>query len=302
MTRLTARNKKGFAYYPQCFQEPCCGSGCQKDRCEFSERACETLAAYEETGLTPDQIRQMDKLYVEKCQEVNELKKRIDWIGSKQGWIPAGTKPEKIGGYICTLSGELCGQEEPFVGMNWYANGLWDDDDSVIAWMPAPEPYVVKDDHTTKNDMEIKIHLHADIEMPQKIEGGDWIDLRAAEDVFIPAGEYRLISLGVSMELPQGYEAHVVPRSSTFKNFGIISTNHMGVIDNSYYGDNDIWHFPAYCCESRCVVNGKSGTKIHKNDRICQFRIIKKQPEIEFVLVDKLENEDRGGIGSTGIR
>ena len=152
--------------------------------------------------------------------------------------------------------------------------------------------------------MEIKIKYHADIK-PLEYIGGDksnWIDLRVAEDVFIPVGEYRLISLGVSMELPEGYEAHIVPRSSTFKNYGIIQTNHMGVIDHSYKGDGDIWHFPAYCLEGKDIVDGRTGTLIHKNDRICQFRIMQCQPDFEFVEVDWLGNNDRGSIGSTGKR
>ena len=141
--------------------------------------------------------------------------------------------------------------------------------------------------------MKIKIKYHTDIE-PLTYIGGDksnWIDLRAAEDVFIPLGEYRLISLGVSMELPEGYEAHMVPRSSTFKNYGIIQTNHMGVIDESYCGDNDQWFFPAYALRD---------TVIHVNDRICQFRIMEHQPTIEFEEAPRLGHEDRGGHGSTG--
>ena len=105
-------------------------------------------------------------------------------------------------------------------------------------------------------------------------------------------GDFRLISLGVSMKLPPGYEAHIVPRSSTFKNFGVTQTNHMGVVDNSFSGTNDIWMFPA---------KAERDTVIHENDRICQFRIIKKMPHIYFIEVDKLDNEDRGGFGSTGI-
>lgn len=152
--------------------------------------------------------------------------------------------------------------------------------------------------------MKIKIKYHTDIE-PLEYIGGDksnWIDMRAAEDVFIPVREYRLISLGVSMELPEGYEAHVVPRSSTFKNYGIIMTNSAGIIDGSFKGDSDIWRFPAYCLEGRDIIDGCMGTLIHKNDRICQFRIMERQPAFEFVTVDNLENADRGGIGSTGVR
>lgn len=149
---------------------------------------------------------------------------------------------------------------------------------------------------------QIKIKYHADITPLEYIGGNksNWIDLRAAEDVFIPIGEYRLISLGVSMELPENCEAHIVPRSSTFKNYGIIQTNHMGVIDREYRGNNDIWHFPAYCLVGKDIVDGRKGTLIRKNDRICQFRIVKNQPEIEFVEVEMLKNADRGGIGSTG--
>lgn len=142
-----------------------------------------------------------------------------------------------------------------------------------------------------KDTEHIKIKYHADITPIEMKEGGDWIDLRAAEDVSFKAGEFKLISLGVSMQLPEGYEAHVVPRSSTYKNFGIIQTNHVGIIDNSYCGDNDIWKYPAYALRN---------TKIKKDDRICQFRIVKKQPAIVFETVEKLGNKDRGGIGSTG--
>ncbi len=124
-----------------------------------------------------------------------------------------------------------------------------------------------------------------------KIVQGDWIDLRAAETVELKKDEFKLIPLGVAMELPAGYEGHVVPRSSTFKHFGIIQTNSMGIIDESYKGDGDQWFFPAYALRD---------TKIEKNERICQFRIMKKMPELQFVEVDKLDNQDRGGHGSTG--
>ena len=157
---------------------------------------------------------------------------------------------------------------------------------------------------TEELKMLIKIKYHTDIE-PLTYIGGDksnWIDLRAAEDVFIPVGEYRLISLGVSMELPEGYEAHIVPRSSTFKTWGIIQTNSVGIIDESYKGDSDIWRFPAYCMEGKDIIDGRVGTVIRKNDRICQFRIVKRQPDFEFVKVDMLGNDNRGGIGSTGVR
>ncbi len=119
----------------------------------------------------------------------------------------------------------------------------------------------------------------------------DWIDLRAAEDIDLKQGEWKLVPLGVAMELPKGYEAHVVPRSSTFKNFGIIQTNHQGVIDCSYCGDNDQWYMP---------VLAMRDTHISVNDRICQFRIMENQPKLVFEQVDSLSAPDRGGIGSTG--
>ena len=140
--------------------------------------------------------------------------------------------------------------------------------------------------------MKIKIkYFDKEIDKIQKIDVGDWIDLRVAEDVYMEAGQYKLIKLGIGMKLPEGYEAHVVPRSSTCKNFGVLQTNSMGVIDNSYSGDNDQWMFPAYTIRE---------TVIHKNDRICQFRIMKKQPEIEFEEVEHLDEVSRGGFGSTG--
>ena len=158
--------------------------------------------------------------------------------------------------------------------------------------------------------MKIKIKYHDGVEPIEKISVGDWIDLRAAEDVFIPINQFKLISLGVSMKLPDGYEAHLAPRSSTFKKWGIIQTNHVGVIDNSYSGTNDIWKFPAYCLASRTPKvmmdheSGKQtltlGTKIKKGDRICQFRVVSKQPNIEFEVVETLDDKDRGGFGSTG--
>ena len=139
----------------------------------------------------------------------------------------------------------------------------------------------------------IKIkYFDNEIDKIKKIEKGDWVDLRAAETVELKAGEFKLIKLGIGMILPEGYEAHVVPRSSTFKNFGIIQTNHCGIIDESYCGDNDQWRFPAYALRD---------TVINKNDRICQFRIIKKQPEISVGAVEHLANKDRGGFGSTGV-
>lgn len=141
--------------------------------------------------------------------------------------------------------------------------------------------------------MDIKIKYFSDeIEKLRYIDGkSDWIDLRAAKEVTLNKGDFALIPLGVAMQLPKGYEAHVVPRSSTFKNFGVIQTNHMGVIDYTYSGDNDQWFWP--CLAIRDTV-------IHVNDRICQFRIMENQPAINFQEVSMLEGPDRGGFGSTG--
>ena len=135
------------------------------------------------------------------------------------------------------------------------------------------------------------IYHNKNLEKIKKIEKGNWIDLRAAETVEMKAGENKLISLGISMRLPDGYEAHVVPRSSTFKNFGITQTNSCGIIDNSYSGTNDVWKFPALAHRD---------TIIHEGDRICQFRIIEIQPELHFNEVNELDSIDRGGFGSTG--
>ena len=140
----------------------------------------------------------------------------------------------------------------------------------------------------------IKIKYFADdMERLEYIDGkSDWIDLRAMEDVEFKAGDFKLVRLGVAMQLPDGYEAHVVPRSSTFKNYGLIQTNSCGIIDGSYCGDDDMWMWPAYA--TRDVV-------VHKNDRICQFRIFENQPRIVFEETDILSGENRGGFGSTGL-
>ncbi|MCI8377312.1 MAG: dUTP diphosphatase [Lachnospiraceae bacterium] len=140
---------------------------------------------------------------------------------------------------------------------------------------------------------QIKIKYFSDeMERLDYIDGkSDWIDLRASEEVELKKGEFKLIPLGVAMELPKGYEAHILPRSSTFKNFGIIQTNHCGIVDGSYCGDNDMWRMPALAVRD---------TVIHVNDRICQFRIVENQPEIHFEEVEHLTGTDRGGFGTTG--
>lgn len=192
-----------------------------------------------------------------------------------------GTDSYATNGY---LVGTTAGQASSLYGVVEYEDG------TVHRVFPECIVFTDLQDESSK----IKIRYESDdIERIERIAGekSDWIDLRAAEDVKMKAGEYKLISLGVAIELPKGYEAIVVPRSSTFNNFGIIQTNSMGVIDESYCGNNDIWHFPALAMWD---------TEIHKNDRICQFRIQKHQPELNFVEVESLGNPDRGGIGSTG--
>lgn len=144
-------------------------------------------------------------------------------------------------------------------------------------------------------DLEIiKIKYHTDkIDKLEYVDGkSDWIDLRAAETVSLKKGEFALISLAISLQLPEGYEALIVPRSSTFKNWGVLQTNSCAIIDESYCGDDDVWKYPVYATRD---------TTIHVNDRICQFRIIKHQPYIIFDEVEHLDGENRGGFGSTGI-
>lgn len=125
----------------------------------------------------------------------------------------------------------------------------------------------------------------------EDIEFGDWIDLAAAKTLQIKKGEYGIIPLGVAMRLPQGYEAIVLPRSSTFVRYGLIMTNSMGVIDESYCGENDFWGFPFYA--TRDIT-------IEKNTRIAQFRVFEHQPNLKFIPVKHLSPKSRGGFGSTG--
>ena len=139
--------------------------------------------------------------------------------------------------------------------------------------------------------LNIKIKYIRDIKPIQFYDGGDWIDLRSGEDIELFAGSYYEIPLGVAMELPKGHSAIIIPRSSTFKKWGIIQTNSVGLIDESYCGDNDEWKLP---------VMAMRKTKIHKNDRICQFRIIKQSDYLDFKVVKTLGNPDRNGFGSTG--
>ena len=140
--------------------------------------------------------------------------------------------------------------------------------------------------------MELKIKYFSDeISRVEKISTGDWIDLRAAEHVVMKAGDFCYLPLGVGMILPEGYEAHVAPRSSTYKNFGVIVPNSPGIIDNSFSGEEDQWRLPVYALRD---------TEINVNDRICQFRLVRQQPELEIVTVEHLQLKSRGGFGSTG--
>ena len=129
---------------------------------------------------------------------------------------------------------------------------------------------------------------------------GNWIDVYANETVCLTAYQHALIPLGFAMELPQGYEAHLAPRSSTYKNWGIIVANSFGIIDTSYCGDDDEWKLSVLCLEPKDFANGIKVTKINKGDKIAQFRIIESMPKINLISVDSLNNPSRDGFGSTG--
>lgn len=146
--------------------------------------------------------------------------------------------------------------------------------------------------------MNIRIKYFTDKIEKLKFIGGeksDWIDLRASEDISLKAGESACVPLGVAMEIPPNFEAHIVPRSSSFKNYGFIQTNSVGIIDNSYKGDNDMWMLPIYAVRD---------VEIKKNDRVCQFRIVPTMRlDVGFINFDEVEtlgNEDRSSFGSTG--
>lgn len=142
--------------------------------------------------------------------------------------------------------------------------------------------------------MEIKIKYHSKnpIEL-EMIDKGNWIDMRASKGYKFKKGDFALIDLGVSMQLPEGYEGHLAPRSSTFKKWGLIQTNGTGIVDTSYCSDKDVWMMPVYATRD---------TQIYEGDRVCQFRIMPVQSHIEFKKVDHLDNPERGGFGSTGVR
>lgn len=160
----------------------------------------------------------------------------------------------------------------------------------ILAIKEAIENYSSK---TKKIKVLAKNHGYFNSVLPEKNELGDWIDLKAGKTIHIRKGEYTNIPLGVAMKLPKGYEAHVLPRSSTFRKYHIFMTNSMGIIDNSYSGRNDEWCFPAYAVADTVIARG---------DRIAQFRIVRNQQEIELVEVEDLTDSDRNGFGSSGVR
>ena len=162
--------------------------------------------------------------------------------------------------------------------------------------------------------MKLRVKYLDGAKKMEKITKGNWIDVYAYEDTFVPVGQRKMINLGFALELPQGWEGHLAPRSSTFKTWGIIQTNSVGVVDDTYIGDNDIWHMPVYCLEAKdkreigireisndnYEYNIEEGTWIHKGDKIGQFRIMEVMPDIEFEEVESFGNADRGGFGTTG--
>ena len=158
--------------------------------------------------------------------------------------------------------------------------------------------------------MKMRIKYFDGATKMEKIVKGNWIDVYSNADIFVPVGERAMIPLGFALELPQGWEGHLAPRSSTFKTWGIIQTNSVGVVDDTYIGDNDQWHMPVYCLTANCKVNeneiptvdGRQGVWIRKGDKIGQFRIMEVMPEIEFDEVESFGNADRGGFGTTGVK
>ena len=136
----------------------------------------------------------------------------------------------------------------------------------------------------------------------KKVEKGNWIDVYANKEIFVEVNERAMVPLGFALELPKGWEGHLAPRSSTFKTWGIIQTNSVGVVDDTYIGDNDQWHMPVYCLQEKDEYEGKKGTWIRKGDKIGQFRIMEVMPSIEFEEVESFGNKERGGFGSTGTK
>lgn len=145
-------------------------------------------------------------------------------------------------------------------------------------------------------EMKIRIKYFEGATKLKKISKGNWIDVYASKDIFVPLNERAMVPLGFALELPQGWEGHLAPRSSTFKTWGIIQTNSVGVVDDTYIGDNDQWHMPVYCLQAK----HDNGTWIRTGNKIGQFRIMEVMPEIQFDEVESFGNCDRGGFGTTG--
>lgn len=150
--------------------------------------------------------------------------------------------------------------------------------------------------------MKIRVKYFEGATKLQKIEKGNWIDVYANKDIFVEVNERAMVPLGFALELPKGWEGHLAPRSSTFKTWGIIQTNSVGVVDDTYIGDNDQWHMPVYCLQGKDEKDGIKGTWIRKGDKIGQFRIMEVMPPIEFEEVESFGNAERGGFGSTGTK
>lgn len=150
--------------------------------------------------------------------------------------------------------------------------------------------------------MKMKIKYFEGATKLEKISKGNWIDVYANKDVFVPVNERAMIPLGFALELPKGWEGHLAPRSSTFKTWGVIQTNGVGIVDDTYIGNNDQWHMPVYCLQGKDVEAEEKGTWIKEGDKIGQFRIMEVMPEIEFEEVESFDNEDRGGFGTTGTK
>ncbi|MCF0148315.1 MAG: deoxyuridine 5'-triphosphate nucleotidohydrolase [Clostridium sp.] len=148
--------------------------------------------------------------------------------------------------------------------------------------------------------MKLRIKYFEGASKLKKISKGNWIDVYANADIFVNEGERAMIPLGFALELPSGWEGHLAPRSSTFKTWGVIQTNSLGVVDDTYIGDNDQWHMPVFCLKG--MDSKEKGTWIRKGDKIGQFRIMEVMPEIEFEEVESFGNVDRGGFGTTGKR
>lgn len=182
-----------------------------------------------------------------------------------------------------------------------------------IKFVDADGSYLIKEDENgfwwddcmfdeLVSELTIRIKYFDNATKLKKITKGNWIDVYANKDMFVKEGDRAMIPLGFALELPNGWEGHLAPRSSTFKTWGIIQTNSVGVVDDTYIGDNDQWHMPVYCLQGKDSVDGQLGTIIRKGDKVGQFRIMEVMPQIEFEEVDSFGNADRGGFGTTGIK